>query len=100
MQLLSELDVAQQHTTGKPVNRSETAQLAREASTIQSLFKGQAVSKAISRVSSPLEFATGPMVPQKLREKFGQSYNLPQQPPHRAFPRSSGTSWSKASWLN
>jgi hypothetical protein len=80
VQLLSEMDVVQQHTAGKPVNKSEGARLTQEASTIQSLIKGQAVSKAISRVSSPLEFATGPLVPQKVKDKFPVAGPLPVQP--------------------
>ena len=70
VQLLSELDVAQQRTSAKPINKSESARLAQECSTIQSLLKGQAVSKAISRVASPMEFATGPTVPQQIWDKF------------------------------
>ena len=81
VQLLAELDAAQQHTNAKPINRSDKVQMVREASTIQSLFTGRAVSKAISRVSTPLRFATGFEVPDQLRNKFGIASDMPAQQP-------------------
>ena len=63
-------------------SQSPQAQLVREAKSIQSFIKGQAVSKAISRVTSPMEFARGAGVPSALRSKFPVlSSALPPQRP-------------------
>ena len=86
-QLLSELDVAQQVSLARPVNRSPQIQIAKDASIVQSLFQHEAVSKALSRATSPMEFARGEQVPAQLQAKFPRVLTpLPPQPPAAEIP--------------
>lgn len=57
--MLTELDVAQQVSKPRPVNRSAEAQIAKDASVIQSLCQNEAVSKALSRATTPITIVLG-----------------------------------------
>ena len=71
-QLFMEIDSNRAPTKPTPQAQSDEAKIARTVRNVESLVASNAVSKAISRVSSDMSFASGPDVPDKLRAKFTQ----------------------------
>ena len=69
-QLLFDADSAIVPTRLVPQEQSEEARINREAGVVQQLAHNGALSKAISRITEPLVFATGPDVVEKVQAKF------------------------------